>query len=75
MIKIAMIRLHKEMARRNLRSLMMLQVHDELVFEVVPEELDEIKTLVKDTMEQALPLGDVPVLVETGVGKNWDEAH
>jgi DNA polymerase I-like protein with 3'-5' exonuclease and polymerase domains len=37
--------------------------------------LDEIKTLVKDTMEQALPLDDVPVLVETGVGKNWDEAH
>lgn len=75
MIKIAMIRLHKEMSARSMRSLMMLQVHDELVFEVVPEELDMMKHLVKETMESALPLGDVPVLVETGVGKSWDEAH
>ena len=75
MIKIAMIRLHKEMKVRSLRSVMMLQVHDELVFEVVPEELDEMKALVKETMESALPLGNVPVLVETGVGMNWDEAH
>ncbi len=75
MIKIAMINLHAEMKKQKFKSLMMLQVHDELVFEVRPDELDELKALVKSTMESALPLGEVPVLVETGVGANWDEAH
>ncbi len=75
MIKIAMIRLHAQMKERGFRSLMMLQVHDELVFEVMNDELDELRQLVKETMESALPLGDVPVLVETGVGENWDQAH
>ncbi len=75
MIKIAMIRLHAAMKEQKFQSLMMLQVHDELVFEVVPNELESLRELVKTTMEQALPLGDVPVLVETGVGDNWDQAH
>ncbi len=75
MIKIAMIRLHAAMKERGFESLMMLQVHDELVFEVLNSELDELRALVKKTMEEALPLGNVPVLVETGVGDNWDEAH
>jgi DNA polymerase-1 len=75
MIKLAMIDLHKEMKREKFKSLMMLQVHDELVFEVLNDELNDLRTLVKETMEFALPLGDVPVLVETGTGMNWDEAH
>lgn len=75
MIKIAMINIHAKMKALNMRSLMMLQVHDELVFEAMPGELDELRALVKETMEAALPLGEVPVLVETGTGNNWDEAH
>jgi DNA polymerase I len=75
MMKIAMITLHDAMKQYKFRSLMMLQVHDELVFEVMPGELDDLRSLVKETMESALPLGRVPVLVETGVGMNWDEAH
>lgn len=75
MMKIAMINLHQAMKHHKFRSLMMLQVHDELVFEVMPGELDDLRSLVKETMESALPLGRVPVLVETGVGMNWDEAH
>ncbi|MBL7998004.1 MAG: DNA polymerase I [Candidatus Kapabacteria bacterium] len=75
MMKIAMINLHQAMKHHKFRSLMMLQVHDELVFEVMPGELDDLRSLVKETMEAALPLGRVPVLVETGVGMNWDEAH
>jgi len=54
--------------------MMILQVHDELVFEVPEEELDEVKDLVKEKMETAIPL-KVPVVVDTGVGRNWYEAH
>ncbi len=75
MLKIAMLRVDKAMVRENLKSLMLLQVHDELVFEVFPDELDSMKTLIKTEMENALPIGEIPVLVEIGVGKNWYEAH
>lgn len=75
MMKIAMIRIDKEMRKRDMKSMMVLQVHDELIFETHKSELDELAELVKSNMEQALPLGDVPVVVETGVGKNWFEAH
>ncbi len=75
MIKLAMINIHASMKRLGMKSLMMLQVHDELVFEAMPGEINELTALVKETMEAALPLGSVPVLVETGTGNNWDEAH
>ena len=75
MIKVAMINLQGIMKERGMKSLMMLQVHDELVFEVPRDESEPMTELVKQTMEQAMSLGDVPVLVETGVGANWDEAH
>lgn len=75
MMKIAMINVDREMARRKMRSLMTIQVHDELVFEAHPAELEELTAMVKTEMESAMSLGDVPVIVETGVGKNWLEAH
>ncbi|MFP4543303.1 MAG: DNA polymerase I [Candidatus Kapaibacterium sp.] len=75
MMKIAMINIHREMKNRKFRSDMILQVHDELVFDVLPEELDDLKKLVISNMESALPLGKVPVIADTGTGKNWFEAH
>ncbi|PKL79410.1 MAG: DNA polymerase I [Ignavibacteriae bacterium HGW-Ignavibacteriae-4] len=75
MLKIAMINIDKEMITRKLKSKMILQVHDELVFDVVQSELDELRELVIEKMRTALPLGDVPVVVDTGTGINWFEAH
>ncbi|MFW5701483.1 MAG: DNA polymerase I, partial [Bacteroidota bacterium] len=75
MLKIAMIRIDREIEHRGLRSLMTLQVHDELVFEAPRSEVDELKDLVVELMEGALELGKVPVSVDTGTGKNWFEAH
>jgi DNA polymerase-1 len=57
-----------------MKSRMILQVHDELVFEADLAEVDELKALVKHEMENAMPL-EVPVRVDIGVGKNWAEAH
>lgn len=74
MIKLAMIRIHDALNNKKLRSRMVLQVHDELVFDVRKEEAEETKALVKELMENALPLS-VPVLVEAGTGQNWLEAH
>lgn len=74
MIKLAMIRIHDSLNNKKLRSRMVLQVHDELVFDVHKDEVDETKAIVKELMEQALPLS-VPVLVEAGTGVNWLEAH
>ncbi|MDC7994728.1 DNA polymerase I [Altibacter sp. HG106] len=73
-IKIAMINIHKNLSEGNYRSKMLLQVHDELVFDVHKEELEAIKKLVKSEMEQAYKLS-VPLDVEIGVGQNWLEAH
>lgn len=53
---------------------MILQVHDELVFDVAPDEVEQLKEIVLDKMQNALQL-DVPLVVELGVGKNWYEAH
>jgi DNA polymerase-1 len=75
MMKIAMLKVHNFMFENNLKSKMMLQVHDELVFEAHIEELDYLRSNVTSLMEAALPLGEVPVVVETGTGKNWFEAH
>jgi len=71
-IKIAMNRLHDEMKARNLKSKMLLQVHDELLFEVPKSELAEMGELVCSTMEGALELS-VPLRVELKSGKNWGE--
>jgi DNA polymerase-1 len=72
LIKIAMIRIHDALGQRGIRSQMILQVHDELVFEVAPEELDAVRTLVRHEMEHAAQLS-VPLVVEMGVGNNWLE--
>ena len=70
LIKLAMIRIDDEIRKRNLESRMTLQVHDELVFEVPEREVDEMKRLVRELMENAHPL-EVPLVVEIGVGPNW----
>ena len=74
MIKIAMINIFRELEMKKLRSKMILQVHDELVFDVHPDEVEIIRQIVDKGMQEAIPL-DVPVLVEMNTGKNWLEAH
>ena len=74
MIKLAMVRIHEKILRKKLRSQMIIQVHDELVFDVHKDELDDLKILVEKEMVNALEM-KVPIEVETGVGKNWFEAH
>jgi len=71
-IKIAMIRIAARLARERLSTRMLLQVHDELVFEVPPPELEQVRSLVRDEMEHAAELS-VPLTVEMGVGENWLE--
>jgi DNA polymerase-1 len=73
-IKIAMINVQKALDKAQLKSKMILQVHDELVFDVLQTELDEVKVLVVREMEQAVSL-KVPLTVDFGVGSNWLEAH
>ena len=73
-IKIAMINIHDKLEAGNYKTKMLLQVHDELVFDVYKPELDTIKTLVKTEMEQAYTL-TVPLDVDLGTGQNWLEAH
>ena len=76
MIKMAMIKIHHEMMQGNWQSKMILQVHDELVFDVIEAEADDLEKLIIDCMVNALPLpNDVPVEAEVGRGKNWLEAH
>ena len=70
LIKLAMIRIDRELEHRKLKSRMLLQVHDELVFEVTPDEVDLMRKLVQETMEKVYPLR-VPLVVDVGVGKNW----
>lgn len=74
LIKLAMIRLHNRLDDGDLRTKMVLQVHDELLFEVPEDELETVKPMVKSEMELAMSL-NVPVKVEMGVAKNWLEAH
>ena len=73
-IKIAMIDIDREIKERGLRSRMIMQVHDELVFNVVPDEQAELESLVVRLMESAYS-GRVPLEVGVGVGANWLEAH
>jgi len=74
LIKIAMINIHNEIKKQKLRSKMVLTVHDELVFDAYPEEMDVLKPMVEDKMKHAIKL-DVPIDVNVGIGKNWLEAH
>lgn len=74
MIKIAMVNIDREMQAKKMKSAMVLQVHDELVFDVVKGEEAAMKKLVEREMRDAMPL-DVPVEVELGTGKDWLEAH
>lgn len=76
MIKLAMIRIDKMLKASGLRSRMILQVHDELVFDVPQQELEQMKALVLEGMQSAMELpNDVPVIAEAGSGRNWLDAH
>ncbi|HPF10387.1 MAG TPA: DNA polymerase I [Flavobacteriaceae bacterium] len=73
-IKIAMIHIHQKLKEGNFKSKMLLQVHDELVFDAYKPELESLKSLIKDQMEHAYQLA-VPLEVDMGTGENWLEAH
>ena len=73
-IKVAMVAIHRELKQRRMQSKLLLQVHDELVFDCHRTEVDDLKGLVRERMEGAMQL-DVPLLVDMAVGKNWLEAH
>lgn len=74
LIKIAMIQVDKEMSRRRLKSKMLLQIHDELVFEVPKEEIEEMKELVVGIMNNAIQM-EVPLATEVNYGSSWFDAH
>ncbi|MFL2629025.1 MAG: DNA polymerase, partial [Flavobacteriaceae bacterium] len=73
-IKLAMINIQNIIEKEKLKSKMLLQVHDELVFDVHKNELKFLKSMVKNEMENAYKLG-IPLTVEIGIGNNWLEAH
>ncbi|MCB0425640.1 MAG: hypothetical protein KDD13_13475, partial [Mangrovimonas sp.] len=73
-IKLAMINIHRKLKEGNFKTKMLLQVHDELVFDAYKPELDTIKPLIKTEMENAYKLA-VPLVVDMGMGNNWLEAH
>ncbi len=74
MMKLAMINIHREIEKRKLQSLMIMTVHDELVFDVVRGEGEEMLAMVKELMSNAMPMA-VPIEVEAGMGPTWFEAH
>jgi len=76
MIKLAMIKVHHQIKKHGFKSKMILQVHDELIFDTLESEATDLKVLILENMESALLLpNDVPVVAEAGVGNNWLEAH
>lgn len=75
MIKIAMINIYDFLTKNKYKTKLLMQVHDELVFEIHRQELEYLPKQIIELMTNALPLGEVPVLVEYGIGKNWLEAH
>lgn len=75
MIKIAMVRIHQRMKEEGFQSKLVLQVHDELLFDAVRLEVDALKEMVTAEMVKAIPDLKVPILVEVGTGENWLEAH
>lgn len=74
MIKLAMISIHSQLKKKDFKTKMILQIHDELLFEVPDDEMDDVRKLVLSEMENALSL-DVPVVVDWGVGESWYHAH
>jgi DNA polymerase-1 len=70
-----MINIHKDLKRSFRKTSMLLQVHDELVFETPADRVEELAAWVKEKMESAFSLGDVKLIAETGHGANWFEAH
>ncbi len=75
LIKVAMINIHKALKEKDLKTKMILQVHDELVFDVPKNEVETVKPIIEDLMRNAIPNLKVPILVELGTGGNWLEAH
>ena len=73
-IKVAMVRIFQRFQRENIRSKMILQVHDELNFSVLPTEKEQVERIVMEEMQAAYPL-DVPLVADSGWGNNWLEAH
>ena len=69
-----MIKIHAAIKAQGLQSKMTMQVHDELVFEVPLQEVDQMKVIIETNMKNALSL-EVPILVEIGIGENWLAAH
>jgi DNA polymerase-1 len=74
MIKVAMIDIDRAVTGRGLGGRMILQVHDELVFDIPPDEREEWERIVRSCMESAVEL-EVPLIVDIGTGRNWLEAH
>lgn len=75
MIKVAMVKIHDRIKKLSIRSVMTLQVHDELVFDVYRSEVDLLKPLIEHEMKEAIPGLKVPIVVEMGTGDNWLDAH
>ena len=75
MIKVAMIHIHQALKEGHFKTKMIMQVHDELVFDVYKEELEKVKPLIEEKMKNAMPKLKVPILVGMGIGNNWLEAH
>ncbi len=76
MIKMAMVKVQQQLQQQKFKSKMILQVHDELIFDVLKEEADELKAVIIDCMQTAMPLSNgVPVIAEAGMGDSWLEAH
>ena len=73
-IKIAMVAIHRGLKERNLRAQMIMQVHDELNFNVPIDEVEQVRRIVVDNMQNAVHLS-VPLIAECGIGDNWLEAH
>jgi DNA polymerase I len=73
LIKVAMVRIDRRLEEEKYQAAMLLQVHDELVFEAPPEETQKLAAMVKHEMEQVYPL-DVPLVADIGVGENWRDA-
>jgi len=73
-IKVAMVNIYEEFRKNNLKSKLIMQIHDELVFDVFPDELDKVKEIVKRNMEQSVKL-NVPIEVKIKTGKNWGQVQ
>ncbi len=75
MIKLAMININDYLNKNHFKTKLLMQVHDELIFEIHHQELEQLPKTIIELMTNALPLGEVPIIVEYGIGNNWLEAH